>query len=270
MPTSSWAGDWVRSTLARRGVRLGPPPSGQLALDDSLAHAHASLGSILAHYEWRPSEAGVALKRALDLSPSDPMVNNAYAMYLLALGRPDEAISFFERAIVASPAEPRLRQDLGWGLYLARDYPRAAEEFEHVLEASPDLQVTHWILGWVYVELGRDSEAFAAWARSGELIGWREESSRGFAAAYRHGGLRGADALPDRTGTRASTRSARLGPSVSGYLGNADAAFRALEQSYRRGNPGLASALPVWPSLDPIRSDPRYDDLLRRIGFPDS
>jgi TolB-like protein/class 3 adenylate cyclase/Tfp pilus assembly protein PilF len=243
-----------------------------LDLDDSLARAHASLGDLLAHYEWRWSEAAEELRRAVELSPGDPIVNNRYGLYLSAVGRHEEAIRFHQKAVDSDPASLHFRFDKALALYHARDYERSTEEVLQILEVNPDFPFALFLLAALHARLGRDEEVFDLWIAWHRIMGRDERWRREFERGYSEAGLPGAyrywlDAETERA--RAEHVDPWILAVVSNQLGDTDSALIWLERAYDAGSPPLG-VVGVDPGWDPLRSDPRFQDLLRRIGFPES
>jgi TolB-like protein/Tfp pilus assembly protein PilF len=243
-----------------------------LALDNSLAHAHATLGTILANYDWSWSEAGEMLRRAIELSPADPIANYSYGVYLLGLGRPEEAIPFFERAVAASPASLRLRLNKAWALFLARHYERSKQELLQILDVSPGFAPALEMVGSVWAVLGSDEEAFNAFLALSRLEDRDEQWLHGYQRAYRESGMQGAAQYwlaVETERARMEYVSPMTLAQVSGYLGDEDTALQWLESAYEARHPSLPPHLHSGPHFDFLRSDPRFQDLLRRIGFPE-
>jgi tetratricopeptide (TPR) repeat protein len=243
-----------------------------LALDDSLAHAHAVRGLFLGIFGRQWAEAGDAMQRALELGPADALVNNFYGVHLTSLGRPRDALRYLDKAIRAAPLSLRLRHDKGFALFLARDYERALEVLLQVLEVDPEFPLSCAVLIEVYHQLGREPEAFHSlmtWLRVTEVLDepGREEVER----VFRESGLLAAlpqllDSLLERA------ESEYVQPTtialVSGRLGDPDTTLYWLERAFEADDPSLTSHLPNAAQFDSVRDDPRFQDLLRRMNYP--
>jgi tetratricopeptide (TPR) repeat protein len=238
-----------------------------LEIDDHLGGAHATVGLVQLWYDWDFPGARRALERALDIDPSNPQALNAYAHYLLFVeGRTQEALDLSERLLRVAPLDPFWRGERFKHLVFAREYQRALDEVERIWELDPSfvsIQVAD-----TYSKLGRFEEAYRASLAFVEQCGapcdWmREAFERGMA----EGGLEAVG----RTWLEAATKREGHSPwhIAAVYAGNGktDEAFAWLERGYRERDP-LMICLKAHFSFDSLRSDPRFDDLLRRIGFP--
>ncbi len=241
-----------------------------LALDESRGNAHSALGSVRWVYDWDWEQGEAEFRRAVELSPNDPWALQAYGYYLLARSRFDAGLSLFARAIQQSPLELFGRTTYANGLVYARDYERAIEEHLKVLDIDSDFASAVSNLAGLYYELGREEEAYRTWARWHRLMGRDEEWRRGYERAYQEAGFEGAFRYVLASETEPA-RTEYVNPEdiARGYarLGEIDAAFEWLERAYEERSTSLVF-LGSNPFYDPLRSDPRFDDLLRRINYP--
>jgi TolB-like protein len=238
-----------------------------LEIDDRLGGAHALLGGIRLWYEWDFPGARRPFERALQLGPSDPGALNHYALYLLMVGRTEEALDLSERLLRVAPLDLFWRGRRIGHFYFARQYERAIEEFERAQELDPGfVEGGVW---YSYLALGQFEEAHRAYIAFDEQCGapcdWsREAQERGWAEGGWEGSL--------RAWLDAATKIEGHSPFFIGLrcalIGDADEAFTWLERGYRERDPQMI-VLKAHPAFDPLRSDPRFDDLLRRIGFPE-
>ena len=242
-----------------------------LELDDTLALAHASLGSFHLFYDWDFELAEKELGRAVQLHPGNPDILADYATAQLILGHHEKAIGLFERAMSLAPTRLPLRYGYCLALYFSRDFERSLVEHLKLVGLAPDFRVAYLHLALTYWRLGREAEAVQSFIKNSRLAsGWSADAwERGYAE---QGTLRGAarsylQAATDRSKKRF------VSPSVIGLnyaaLGDPDPAFKWLERAYTERDTVLVF-VKVHPMMDPVRSDPRFQDLLRRIGFPES
>ncbi len=245
-----------------------------LDLDARLASAHHALGSVLFFYDWDWDGAEKEFERVIAFDPSLAAAHyDKYASYLSAMGRHREAIDVAQRAVEVAPLDLFARTQLAQAFFFARDYDRGVQEVRETLELDPDYSRAHQWLAWLYELLGRYEEAVDARAKMATLA---EAESAGevpaIRAAYETDGPEGYWRALIQHQER-DARITRLGPMhfVWPYalLGDADQAFAWLERAYEERDHDLVFLL-TDPTLDSIRSDPRFDDLLRRIGFPES
>jgi TolB-like protein/class 3 adenylate cyclase len=243
---------------------------GALEHDDSLGGAHAALGNVLAWYDWNWAEAGNQFRRALEFSPGDAFVLDSYAAFLSATGRHPEAISIAERAVSAGPLDLYTRYTLANALLHARHYERALEESNGIATLNPDSSLGYGYSAWVSLQqLGRQDEMFETLLKVHELaLGPMPEARRAYAEGGIEGCFRVLVALHEASVQDGQGEPFALAV-LHASLGQTDQAFAWLERAVRERSRWVAT-LAVHPVLDPLRSDPRFQDLLRRIGFPES
>ncbi len=239
-----------------------------LELDDHVGMAHTVLGNILLHHAWDFAGARREFERAIELSPSDPAVVNGLAWYLLVIGKSEQALALSERLPSIAPYDIYFRGERFRHLRYARQYDLALEELARVREVDP--AYTDPFIPFVYFNLGRLEEERRARIAYFEQCGSRcdavrEAAQRGRAEGGREGSMRA---------------SAELLASIEGYsansiaiyyslAGDTDEAIAWLEEGYRRRDP-LMTNVKSLPNFDLLRADPRFEDLVRRIGFPES
>jgi TolB-like protein/tetratricopeptide (TPR) repeat protein len=239
-----------------------------LEIDDRLGRAHAVLGWVRLRYDWDFAEARSAHQRALQLSPSDPGALNGYAWFLLLVeGRIKEALDFSERLLRVAPLDVFWRSERLALILVARQYESALDEAERIRELDPDF--ADLTVAVTYFRLGRIEEARRAYVAFFEQCGipceWQREA---FERGWAEGGMESATRAWLEVAARVEGFSPVTIANVFASMGGIDEAFAWLERGYRERDP-LMIDLKAEPILDPLRSDPRFDDLLRRIGFPE-
>jgi serine/threonine protein kinase/Tfp pilus assembly protein PilF len=246
-----------------------------LELDETLAEPYTALGWTTAAYEWNWSRAEQYFRRALELKPSYAVGHMTYAHFLAWEARFEEAIGEDLRARELDPLSPRIESHLGLMYYLARQYDRAIELYEETLTRYPNFVRARWDLGRAYFEKGQYQRAIAEFEQAIKVPGQSStgsatsiaELARALARAGRRGEalkiLRDLEAQRKR-GYRPALNIA----SIYVALDDREQAFRWLELAYdaRDADMILLKVLPTW---DPVRADPRFQDLLRRVGFPE-
>jgi TolB-like protein/DNA-binding winged helix-turn-helix (wHTH) protein/Tfp pilus assembly protein PilF len=241
-----------------------------LKLDGSLADAHTSLAFVEMHYEWKFQEAEQEFKRAIELDPNYSIAHHWYAFDLAAMGRMDEAVAEVKRARQTDPLSAIINTDVAEILYWARRYDEALEQARAAVEMDPNFAHAHRVLERIYdqkqifpeaidegqraVALARDHtwmllELASTYALAGKKTEMNDCLTR--ATKLSPGGV-----LPDNSGTA----------EVYLALGEVDRALRVLEGAYRRRDGGLI-LLNADPRFDSLRSDPRFQQLLRRVGL---
>jgi len=238
-----------------------------LQLDDNLAEAHTSLALIAENYDWDWQTSEKQFSRAIELDPNYTTAHHWYAEYLAFQGRFDEAFAESERARRLDPLSLIIAVDHGVILYYSRQYEPAIEQFRKVLDMDPSFGRGHMIVN-AYVQIGHFSDALA------DIDGWRRIEN-GWAEAwaasvYARAG-QPARAQASLRKLQEVSRRLRMDPApmlATAYLGmgRKDEALAELEIAYREHSNAL-TALKVDPLYDPLRSDLRFQDLLRRVGL---
>jgi serine/threonine-protein kinase len=243
-----------------------------IQLDERVAEAHTQLAEAKLYYEWNWEWADREYKRALDLNPNNSHALARYSLFLSALDRHDEAISYANMAQERDPLSPTIRFAPGMALFYARRYDEAISAFQHLADLPPhSLGPSDRVgLGRSFSAVGRHSEAIAeieaAIKQGGRLTAWLAEIGRIHALAGNPEEARRIHLELSEGPARATVRPANLA-FISIALGDSTAAFEELERAIRQRSPTMLWAN-VDPRLDPIRNDPRFRDLIARIGLP--
>ena len=235
-------------------------------LDDTLAEAHASLG-LIRFYNWEWQSAEEELRRAVEQNPNLGFAHEYYGEYLMALGRFNESETQFKLAQELDPLSLHIGSNLADLYYWMRKYDLAIESYKKILEINPNYSHAFNGLAFTYEMTGSLDEAASAWQHF-LLIEGRAESSRAVARAYAASGYKGVlKAMIDLQKNPSDTELYIPGVVAQEYalLGDKENAFRWLEKAYDdRSIPFVK----VEPEFDSIRSDPRFADVLRRMGLP--
>jgi TolB-like protein/Tfp pilus assembly protein PilF len=242
-----------------------------LELDERLADAHAVLGYTSVAYEWNWSQSEQEFQRALALDPNN--ANSHYwngIMNLMTRGRYDDAIAEGRRAEAVDPVSPMIRAELGQMFMFARRYDDAIEACKQALELEPDFVPAHIFLALTYRLSGRVSLAIAESRRLVEL-----GSPFGpvyLAMSYASAGRNAEAVTLMKPLIEVAQRSHSGGFAVAmvfAALGDTDQTMAWLEEAYQHHDIYLR-IVNVWPGFDAVRADPRFQDLVRRIGIPSS
>ena len=239
-----------------------------LEIDDSLAEAHTSLGMVN-YQQWQPAEAEKEYRRAIDLNPNYATAHHWYSLMLTAVGRGDEAMAEIERAQQADPLSPIVAINVG-GQYLSRgDFEAAIPQYQKALDLNPNFPRAFSDLGYIHAKKGREQEAIANLQKAAELTGRANEELGFLGYGYAILGKR-AEALAvlkELEARQARRESPAMYPAaIYGALGDKDQAFSWLEKDFR-ARTALLPNTATLPIYDTLRDDPRYADLLRRMGF---
>jgi serine/threonine-protein kinase len=244
-----------------------------LELDETLAEAHTALAYVLLNYYWDFREANREFQRAIALNPNYATAHQWYGNgYLLAImERFDEAIAEGKRALELDPLSLIVNSDLGQDYYFARQYDQAIEQLLKNAEIDPSFYTAHANLGMAYQAKGSFQEALAEYRRARELSDDPIVLARlGYALAasgQRTGALQTLDQLKEISKQR-YVPAYGFAILYAG-LGEKEQAFEWLERSYQDREPKL-TRLKVDPLLDPLRPDPRFADLVHRVGLQPS
>ena len=238
-----------------------------LAIDDSLAEAHTPLGLLLHRVDWDWEGAQREFRRALELNPGYATAHQRYAVFLVALGRFDEALAEIRRAREADPLSLPINTAVARVLYMARRYDQAIGEYRKTIEMDPNFPSAHTWLGAAYIQQGEHQQAIAELQRALHLS---EEDTYALGLlghAYARAG-QNSDALRILETLKEQSKrqyvSAYAVAAVHTGLGDKDQAFTWLETACEERSAWLFFAR-VEPWLDPLRSEPRFQDLLRRM-----
>lgn len=261
------------TTVFMGGVAEQERPRAELAarkaleLDPESAEAHVLMASIAEH-QWRWPEAKSEYRRALDVRPNDAGAYSGLAWWLECQGRNAEALTMRRRARELDPLAIS-GAELGWDLFYARRYDQAIQELHSALAVKPDDAYALWILGFALIASHHPQDAIPVLKKgvafsnnSPALIGLLVNASA--QAGRRADALRLLDELKQRRRTgyvpTAAFVLAYLG------LGEHDQTFVWLERGYKEQS-NILQVLKVFPLFDPIRTDPRFIDLVHRVGL---
>ena len=238
-----------------------------LEFDAALAEAHATLGAIKLFYEWDWAGAERELKRAIELNPNYADGHTLYGHYLKAMGRVSETRAVVKRAQELEPFSLLINTDVGYAFYYARQYDEAIEQSKRTLEMDPHFLFTHISLGRAYEQKGMSEQAIAAFQNGLSLSGGDPIVVGSLGHAYAIAGQRGAaQKMLDQL--QEMTRHRYVAPYATALiytgLGEKQQALTWLEKAYEARDHWLIW-LKVEPLFDPLRSEPRFADLLRRL-----
>ncbi len=241
-----------------------------LELDGSLAEAHASLAFIRMHYDWDFVGAEKEFQRAIELNPGYATAHQWHAYNLMILGQLERGLSENQRALELDPASLIINADRAELLYYARRYDDAIIQSQETLEMDPNFAQALVFLGLARVEKRQYREALVALEQAAKVSGPRADSLADLGYAYARAG-RAAEARKVLQELKEMSRKRYEVPvymvSLYAALGEKDQAFAMLEQAYERRS-GIMILLGLWPELDPLRRDPRFAALERRVGLP--
>lgn len=258
-------GSWPNAVLPRRDAMTRAREAAQkaLAFDESLADAHASLGFVKMHYDWDFSGAEHEFLRAIALNPGYATAHHWYAYDLVALGRLEEAVAEIRRAQKADPLSVIISRDVGELLLFAGHDDDAIAQSRKTLEMDPNFSDANWVRAWAYHHQGKEKEFLEDLRKASS-----EDPSTGLYYAW-SGNVqeaRRAVAVFQREDATKRFGSSRFFVGIYAQLGDTDAAFAWLEKTFDERD-GSLIVTRVAPELERIRSDPRFEQLARRVGL---
>jgi serine/threonine-protein kinase len=247
----------LAQTAARRALEIDP----------QLGQAHASIAFVrFLDLDWADVED--QFKAAIDSNPGYAVAHHWYALYLAAQGRPTEALREINLAVALDPNSSIIRSNVAWCMFLARRYDEAIQKAKDAVARDPSFPVAHEYLGQAYLEKRQYNEAISELAIAVELAGRTPYYIAELANAYASAGL------PDSARSlllELQSKAGGLNVSLADLalvhvgLGENSRAIELLEQAVRVHSPGAVN-LKVHPRYDPLRSDPHFAALVRRLG----
>ncbi len=239
-----------------------------LELDDTVAEAHATLGAVLALYDWDWPGAERELLRSIELNPASPVARDLYSFFFLRpTGRLDEAVTQVQNALSLDPLSILFRVHLGFLHYLQRNFDLSIAQFRKVLEMNPQYYLAHAMMGQVYTQAGKYAEAAACYvqARAADAGSNFVDSLEAMTLAAA-GDIAAVRPLLQSIERRAA--DAYISPVSIAYvytaLGDRESAFELLDQAITDRDPNILG-LKSNPIFDSLRSDPRYPGLLAKM-----
>ena len=241
-----------------------------LDLDDGIAQAHASLGYVKLSYEWDWAGAEAQFTHAIAINPAYATAHHWYGHCLFAMGRMDDATRQMQRAQHLDPLSVPFNLGVGWAFYYQRKYDEAIAHYSRTLEIAPDLPMVLYELGLAYQNSGRYDEALTAFEKASARSGGEAATVMLLGHLYALLG-RHLDAERHRNILAEMARRQYVPPLYTAFIyageGRTDEAFAWFERACEERS-NYMIYLAVEPSLDRIRDDPRYVELLRRVGLP--
>jgi len=240
-----------------------------IELDGSLGEAHASLGQIRLIYDWDWMGAEADFQQAIRLNLNYPTAHQWHGESLVSMGLFDQGLSELKKARDLDPLSLIINTNLGLNFYWARQYDRAIEQLELALELEPNFFRAHLHLGMCYERKRMYQEAIAEFekARSISENSW---TLAGLGQCHASFGARAkAESFLDQLlelSRRQFVSCATIAVVCAGFEDRADQTMEWLEKAHEERS-GLLIWLKVWPIFDHLRSDARFNRLLRRIGF---
>jgi tetratricopeptide (TPR) repeat protein len=268
--TYALLGDWQYAVMTPKEAlpKARAAAIKALELDDGLGEAHNSLAFCLDGFDWDFDTAGKEFRRAIVLNPGYATAHHWYAWHLALLRRYDEAIVEMKKAANVDPLSLVINSDLAELLALAHFDDESIRQSLKTIEMDPNFGLAHNHLGQAYLQKHMNDKAVVELQEAVRLSGGSATCIANLARAYMASGKRSnAETLLSSLKKR-SNPGQSYAPEIAAIyvaLGDTDNAMSWLEKGYEeRFNPGVL----IRPGFDPLRSDPRFQDLARRTGFP--
>jgi len=242
-----------------------------LELDDAVGETHNALAGVQLYYyrDWKGAES--SLRKGVELNPASAEVRRHYAKCLVLFGRNDEAVTQIERTLELDPLSAPYYLDAGRIFFWLGRYPQALTHLNNALDLDPNSPAVHDLLGFVYEKMGNESAAIAEWSKLLSLISNEDSVSQlkrtfersGFAAVVR---LRGELKLRELDDRVKHGEYVGAGEYVTAYtwLGDKDKAFAWLDKATQERT-RFAFEFKINPLYDPLRSDPRFQQMADRV-----
>jgi TolB-like protein/DNA-binding winged helix-turn-helix (wHTH) protein/Flp pilus assembly protein TadD len=268
--TYALLGDWQYAVMTPKEAlpKAKAAAIKALELDSKLSEAHNSLAFCFDAFDWDLESAGKEFQRSIELNPGYATAHHWYAWHLGLLGRYDEAIEEMRKAKNLDPLSLIINADLAELLVIAHVYDESISQSRKTIEMDPNFALAHNQLGQAYLQKHLNVEAIAELQKAVEISGGSPTCIANLARAYAASGKtsEAVRLLSDlKNHSNRSYSDASEIAVVYAALGDKDQAMHWLEIGYEeRFNPGVL----LRPGFDPLRSDPRFQDLLRHIGFP--
>jgi eukaryotic-like serine/threonine-protein kinase len=241
-----------------------------LQFDPNLSEARTPLAAVLWLHDWQWQEAQKEFKCSLELNPTYPTANHWYAEYVMTMGGQVEAIAQMKNSQTLDPLSLIINVAIGWANYMARRYDEARDQLLQTIELDPNYPVTYWILGLLYRATGRYELSITEGEKGVNLSGGSPLMRAALASSYGKAG-RTKEALQILDDLTKLAERKYVAPyffaGIHIGLGENDRALEYLEKSYEEHSHWLIY-LHIDPSMDDSRNDPRFQDLLRRVGLP--
>src|SRR6202140_2464998 len=269
--TYALMGDWQYAVITPKEAlpKAKAAAIKALELDSSLSEAHTSLGYSLRAFDWDFDSAGKEFRRAIEINPGYATAHHWNAMNLGLLGRPKEALVEMRKAENLDPLSLIINADLAEFLLLTHSYDESVKQGRKIIEMDSTFAIGHKQLGDAYLLKQMDKEAVAELQESVRLSGGSPICIADLARAYVASGKmnEAMKLLSDlKKSSNVSFTNAPQIAMIYASMGDNDQAMHWLERAYEeRFNPSIL----LRSGFDPLRSDPRFEELMRRIGLPE-
>ncbi len=241
-----------------------------IAIDESLAEPHATLGTIASQL-WQWAEAEKEYKRAIELNPNYPTAYHWYSITLLYLGRKDESLAIIQRARELDPMSSIITAAFSWVQQVRGDHQASIDTSLKLIELDPNFGIAYVNLARAYLKTGRNAEAVTALEKAAQLSDRYGFVLGNLGYAYAATGKRAESLAIIKELEEKYVRKEAKGLSIASVytaLGDKDKAFEWLEKDFQNRD-GYLPDITVSMPLESLRDDPRFKDLLKRMNLPE-
>jgi serine/threonine protein kinase/Tfp pilus assembly protein PilF len=242
-------------------------------LDPDLPDAHITLANSRLFLKWDWAGAGDEFARAIELDPNNSYAQRSIGEYWIFAGDAEKAIQAYQRGFEVDPLPAMSMASLGWGYYFTGQFDEAIEHLLRTIDIHPNSFNAHWFLSWAYREIGEYDRALIETEKAMDLLPGSETDAFflcSLVIAYDNAGRtdQAAEALARLIEME---RTRYVPPSIMAYVyvgtGDHERAIDFVEQAYSERDSHILYARAV-PLYDPLRSDPRFQEIIRRMNFP--
>jgi TolB-like protein/Tfp pilus assembly protein PilF len=241
-----------------------------IAIDGQLAEPHATLGNVYSG-RWQWAESETAYKRAIELNPNYATAYHWYSLLLFALGRNEEAAAAITRAYQIDPMSNIISQNYVQLLRMKNEHKAVIEACDKIIDVDPNFPGGHFVKAWSYLKTGRNDEAIASFQKAAELNGRISFGLADLGAALAASGRKkeAYELIKELEGRYQNKQSDGYSlATIYAALGDKDKAFEWLEKDFSARSAKLPEVR--WTiNFEPLRNDPRFKDLIWRMGLPE-
>ena len=260
-----WMGEAGRLGYSEAFFRQKTEANRAIELDDTLPDGHAELANAAMNLSWDWATAANEFHQALDLNPNSASIHERYAVYLARTGKLNEAVSEVKRGMELDPVSGRSFRNAGFVYYFSRQYDQALSLIKRVRALNINLPEDGFLLGDIYAEKAAYTESIGEFLKLGDAPHALGHLGNAYARAGQVEAARKTVSQLEEHVRKDGVGRYEMALIYAG-LGKKNEAFTWLEESYKAHDEGLTN-LKIDPCLDPLRSDPRFDDLVHRVGL---
>lgn len=258
-----------RLSMSEAEAKARPNIMEALKIDDSLPQAHNALAELKYQYEYDWIGAETEFKKAIELNPNVAWIRQAYGWFLMSAGRFDQATAEMEKARELDPSSLTINVGRGRLFYYSRQYDQAIQQFQNIVAVEPSDASSYYSLYTIYEQKQTYAEAVEAYLRFLSLSGVQPQIAEEFRESFRVSGWQGF-LRKQLDGLEKGAKTKQVQPyklaELYARLGQKDEAFAWFEKTFEARDPVILQ-FKIEPAYDSLRNDPRYAQLMRKIGL---